>query len=275
MVRISMSELTTYRWSFEEDVHHYTDAGFEAIAVWRQKLSDFGEEKGAELIAEYGLKVSSLLWAGGFTGSDGQSFKGSIQDAHGAIDLAGMVGADCLIVHSGSRAGHTHNHARRLLKNALKDLLPHAKETGVVLVLEPMHERCAHEWTFLTSFEETITLIDGMGAPPQLKVAFNSYCFGLDDETLASLDALTPYLGVVQLSDARDGPTGEQERCPLGNGVIPLDRIVHSLAESGYQGFFEIELMGQEIETADYQELLRTSRRVATRLGNARGDIKA
>jgi len=273
VMRISMSELTTYRWSFEEDVRHYTETGFDAIAVWRQKLSDFGEEKGAELITECGLKVSSLLWAGGFTGSDGQSFKESVKDAHGAIDLAGMLGADGLIVHSGSRAGHTHNHARRLLKNALNDLLPHAQEAGVVLVLEPMHERCARDWTFLTNFEETITLIDAIGQP-HLKVAFNSYCFGLDDHTVTSLAALAPYLGVVQLSDARDGPNGEQERCPLGSGVIPLERIVLSLTEAGYEGFFEIELMGQEIETADYLELLRTSQQVVSRLGRTGQDTK-
>ena len=93
MARISMNELTTYRWSFEEDVQQYAKAGFDAIAVWRHKLSDFGEEKGAELIAESGLKVSSLLWAGGFTGSDGRSHKESVEDAHDAIRLAANLGA--------------------------------------------------------------------------------------------------------------------------------------------------------------------------------------
>ena len=105
MARISMNELTTYRWSFEEDVQNYADAGIEAMAVWRQKLSDFGEEKGIELISECGLRVSSLLWAGGFTGSDGRSHKESIEDAHDAIRLATSLGTDSLIVYSGPRAG--------------------------------------------------------------------------------------------------------------------------------------------------------------------------
>ena len=88
MARISMNELTTYRWSFEEDVAQYARAGIEALAVWRHKLSDFGDERGIELIAESGLKVSSVLWAGGFTGSDGRSHKESVEDAHEAIRLA-------------------------------------------------------------------------------------------------------------------------------------------------------------------------------------------
>ncbi|MFW6170824.1 MAG: sugar phosphate isomerase/epimerase family protein [Planctomycetota bacterium] len=265
MVRISMSELTTYRWSFEKDVRQYVQAGFDGIAVWRRKLSDFGDEKGAELIADTGLAVSSLLWAGGFTGSEGQSFKESVEDAHAAIRLGGLLQANCLVVHSGSRAGHTLNHARRLLVNALKELLPHAEEMGVGLVLQPMHRDCASEWTFLTSIDETLAVLEKVDHP-QLKVSFNSYCFGCDGATVAALPGLTPYLGLVQLSDARHGPDGEQERCPLGEGIIPLDTIVMALTEAGYKGFFEVELMGQEIETADYTELLRASRQVASRL---------
>src|SRR4051794_35720367 len=80
MTRLSMNELTTFRWSFEQDVAQYLAAGFGAIGVWRQKLSDYGEEKGIELLAESGLQVSNLLWAGGFTGSDGRTFRESIED---------------------------------------------------------------------------------------------------------------------------------------------------------------------------------------------------
>ncbi len=268
MANISMNELTTYRWSFEEDVQQYAKAGFDALAVWRHKLSDFGEEKGGELIADCGLRVSSLLWAGGFTGSDGRSFKESVEDAHDAIRLAASLKAPCLIVHSGPRAGHTHNHARRLLTNALKDLLPHADQAGIALALEPMHQQIAHEWTFLTSIDETLALIQSVDHP-RLKIAFDSYYFGLDEHAVLGLASLVPHLAIVQLGDARCVPEGEQDRCPLGAGIIPLSKVVMSLAEAGYDGFYEIKLMGQEIETADYVELLRTSRQTVTHLVNA------
>src|SRR5690349_19331128 len=38
MARLSMNELTTYRWSFEEDLRHYAAAGYEGIGVWREKI---------------------------------------------------------------------------------------------------------------------------------------------------------------------------------------------------------------------------------------------
>src|SRR5688572_18928624 len=74
MSALSISELTTYRWSFEEDIARFRDAGFRAVGVWRQKLAEYGEDKGVELLAESGLAVSNLLWCGGFTGSEGRSF---------------------------------------------------------------------------------------------------------------------------------------------------------------------------------------------------------
>ncbi|MEZ6081693.1 MAG: hypothetical protein R3C56_40285 [Pirellulaceae bacterium] len=46
MLRLAVSELSTFRWSFEEDVLHYHEIGFEAIGIWRPKLADYGEEKG-------------------------------------------------------------------------------------------------------------------------------------------------------------------------------------------------------------------------------------
>ena len=47
MARLSINEMTTYRWSFEEDVVQLRAAGIPAIGVWRQKLADYGEAKAA------------------------------------------------------------------------------------------------------------------------------------------------------------------------------------------------------------------------------------
>ena len=165
MARLSMNEMTTYRWSFEEDVAHYAAAGIPAVGVWRQKLSDYGEEKGIELLVESGLAVSSLLWAGGFTGSDGRTFRESLDDAAEAVRLAAQMHAGCVVVYSGSRAGHTHNHAKRLVRDALRELCARPPASSVILAIEPMHAGCAAEWTFLTDINATLELIEAVGHP--------------------------------------------------------------------------------------------------------------
>jgi len=259
MAKLAVSEMTTYRWSFEEDVQNYVKLGIGGIGVWRQKLSDFGEEKAAELLDESGLHVSSLLWAGGFTGSDGRSYRDSVHDARDAIRLAGRLHADCVLVYSGARAGHTHNHARRLFRSAIAELLPFAGEFGVRLAIEPMHAGCAAEWTFLTSLEPTLELLDEL-CDPALTLAFDTYHLAQDAGVVELLPDIVSRIGIVHLGDSREPPQGEQNRCRLGDGNLPLPAIVSLLQRAGYDGYFEVELMGEEIEASDYVDLLSHSK---------------
>ena len=262
MLKLAMNELTTYRWSFEEDVQHYAAAGFGAIGVWRHKLSDFGEERGAELIRESGLEVSSLLWAGGFTGSDGRSHRESIEDALEAVRTAAELKAGCLIVHTGDRAGHTHNHARRLVRSALADIAALAQTLNVTVALEPMHPGCAGDWTFITSVEHACELIGEIGSPA-LKLTLDTYHLCHDGLPSLSGRNWLDQIALVQLGDGKLPPQGEQNRCPLGAGNVPLAKIVAELVAAGYRGYWEIELLGEDVETGDYQELLRQSKQTA------------
>ncbi len=259
MARLSMNEMTTYRWSFDEDVAEYRAAGIPAIGVWRQKLSDYGEEKAIELLTEVGLPVSNLLWAGGFTGSDGHSFRESIADAQEAIRLAAALKAGCLVVYSGGRAGHTHNHARRLLIDALRQVVPLAEELGVPLALEPMHPQCAAECTFLTTLGDTLAVMDKIGSR-YLQLAFDAYHFGGDRAALAQLPQFAGRIAIVHLADGLSPGDQEQNRTRLGAGAIPLCEVIAALSAAGYDGDYDVELIGPEIENADYRELLQHSK---------------
>ena len=259
MAQLSMNEMTTFRWSFDEDVRHYVAAGYQAIGVWRRKLNDFGEERGIELLKSSRLRVSNLLWAGGFTGSTGHSFRESIQDAQEAIGLAAAIGAENLVVYSGPRNGHTKKHARSIFVDALRELLPEADRRGVTLAIEPMHPGCARQFTFLTCLLETIDLVKSFDHA-RIKLVFDTYQVGHDPEVLAHIETVAPHVGVVHLGDSRKAPNLEQDRHCLGEGQLPLKRIVQSLVECGYDGYYDVELLGEEIESADYRQLLTSSK---------------
>jgi sugar phosphate isomerase/epimerase len=258
MAGLSINEMTTYRWSFEEDIQHYQQAGIGAIGIWRQKLADCGEDRGLALVSQSGLKVSNLLWAGGFTGSDGHTYQEAIADAHEAIALAAELRADCLVVYSGGRNGHTQNHARRLFASALGDLLPVAEKHQVVLAVEPMHPGCADEWTFLTGVDDTMSLIRAIDSP-WLKLVFDTYHLGFDPAIVARIADLAPFVAVVHLGDGAVPPQREQNRCSLGEGKVPLAAIVAALRQAGYRGHYDVELMGEAVESCDYRELLKRS----------------
>jgi sugar phosphate isomerase/epimerase len=255
MALLSMNETTTFRWSFEEDVANYCAAGIPALGVWRQKLSDCGQEKALKLLKHSGLKVSHLFWAGGFTGSEGRSFRESIDDAQEALLTAAALNCNTLIVVSGSRAGHTFNHARRLLQEALKNLSPKAAELGVSLSIEAMHPGCAADWTFLHTIDDVLDVIHAV-ASPHVKIVLDTYHLGLNPRLIDRIVEIAPYISIVQLGDARRPPDGEQNRCRLGQGIVPLPDIVTALKSAGYAGYYDVELLGQELETIEYSSLL-------------------
>lgn len=260
MARLAISELTTYRWSFEEDVTQYVAAGIDSLGVWRHKLSDYGEERGGELIAEHRLAVSSLSWAGGFSGSDGRSHEESVEDACDAIRLAAVLRAGCLILHSGPRALHTQKHVRRLLTTALDTLLPLAEQLKVTLALEPMPPETAGDWTFLTTLTDATELIVRTGSPA-LKLVLDTCHWGRSPALQSELESLIPHLALVQLADSRGVQGREPNRCRLGEGTIPLERVVATLVQAGYRGEYEVELMGEDLEACDYSQLLSHSQR--------------
>src|SRR5258708_13034350 len=107
MPRFSINEMRAYHWSFLEDVTAYRANGVDQIGVWRRKFTDFGEDRGIELLRESGLAVSSFSSAGGFTGADGHTFREAVDDALEALRQAPEMRAPLLVSLAGPRAPPT------------------------------------------------------------------------------------------------------------------------------------------------------------------------
>ncbi|MDP7274986.1 MAG: sugar phosphate isomerase/epimerase family protein [Planctomycetaceae bacterium] len=256
--RLSANGLTTIRWDMLKDVCGCRDAGIGAIGLWQPKVMEFGEERTAELLHDASLKVSSVSWAGGFTGTNGQAFREAVWEAGETIRLAGAVGADCVVVVSGSRAGHTLNHARRLLLEALRELTDVAEDAGVDLALQPMNSMFA-DWTFLTRLDDAVDML-ALVNHPRLKLAFDTYHLWQEPNLLEQLPDLVPLIGVVQVSDWRDPPRSRHDRVLPGDGIIPLAPILETLIGAGYQRHFDLQVWSDELWQGDYLQLLRRGR---------------
>ena len=262
--RLALNGLTTTRWSLLEDVAGCQDAGFEAIGLWRPKVHEFGEEQAAELLGDSGLCVSTLSWAGGFTGTHGHGFADALEDARDAIRLAAQVGAECLVIISGARSGHTLNHARRLLVEALKRLANDAGDLGVTLALQPMHRMFADDWTFLTRLDDTVDIL-ALVDHPRLKLSLDVYQQWQEPDLLERLPGLVPLIATVGLSDWRE-PRSRHDRCLPGDGVIPLAAIVEALVRGGYRGCFDVQVWSDEHWQSDYHDLVHECHRRFTAL---------
>lgn len=251
MPRISVNEMTTYRWSFDEDISHFDEIGIGGVGVWRRKLSDYGEERGIEMLRESRLNVSSLSCAGGFTGSDGQSFREAVEDALEALHLAAELQAGTLVVVTGARGGHTRNHARRLAVEALRVLGDAGEALGVEVAVRPAPRSAFGEWTFLKSLDETMDLIS---ACDNRHVGLVCDLAAWPDDMLLSprFSEMVSRIKIAALSDIRPlkGSRGEGK-----NGPLPAEAL-RQLEEAGYQGWYELQILCEECWMSDYPRLI-------------------
>ena len=257
------SQQTTVRWDVATDVERFTTHGFDAIAAWRPKLSDLGLAATAEAFAAAGVRVSSVHWAGGFTGGDGRSFAESVTDALEAVEAAERLGAPVVVVHSGCRGGHTRAHAVRLVTQALDELAPAARRAGVVLALKPLHADAATGLSFLTRLEEALAIVEH-AADPCVRLALDLWHFADAPGIEAVWPRLAETVAIVQAADRRGPPTPGGDRLPPGRGDLPLTRLVDALAQAGYRGDIEVDPVGETVEAQGYDATLRDIRRLAT-----------
>ena len=249
----------------EQDALTYNQQGFSGIGIYRPKLEDYGLDRTIELLAEFSLSVTSLSWVGGFTGSDGRAFADAVADAIAAVSDAAQLRAETLIVLAGGRNNHIRNHARRTLCEALQSIAEVAEDHDVRISLEPIHPGCGDEWSFVNDLQSTLDIIETVDSPA-LGLVLDTYHVGMDEEVVRWLPDVVPHLHLVQLGDARHCPHGEMNRCLLGRGCVPIPTIMQTLAECGFKGPFEIELIGQDVELLNYEDVLAHAFDYATRV---------
>ena len=73
----------------------------------------------------------------------------------------------------------------------------------------------------------------------------------------AGLDELvrehTDLIALVQIDDYRLGTFDMPNRCAIGDGDVPVERLIRTLLEAGYEGPFDLEILGPRIEEEGYR----------------------
>jgi len=264
-LRLSLSELTTRRWSLTEEVERVRALHYDALGLWRPKVAAIGTVAAAQCIRQSGLTVSSLSFIGGFTGTNGLSYSDAIADARDALADAEQLGAENLIVVTGTRNGHTIRHSRRLLVEALGELAEDAAARGVRLCVLPMHSYFARTWTYLNSLDETLDLLDRI-SHPAVALAFDCYQLQQEPDLVARIPELVPVTGIVQISDAQRPPAAAADRCCPGEGSIPLGEIIRAFQRSGFAGYYDVQVWSPACWTGDYSRIATAGRETLLRL---------
>jgi sugar phosphate isomerase/epimerase len=70
----------------------------------------------------------------------------------------------------------------------------------------------------------------------------------------------------VQISDYKRVTLRTMDRALLGRGILPLRDIVRAVERGGYRGWYEAEIISDDLEAMGYERALRHTRAAFVRL---------
>jgi sugar phosphate isomerase/epimerase len=255
--RFSLSQMTTRRWSTEQDVQAACDLGLKNIGLWRLKYEDFGETETAELLEKHRMNVSSISWIGGFTSAHGYLIDDCMREAVQVIRYASWLGAKTVVVATGEQGRHITSHAQRLVIDSLSLLGEYAQECNVQLAVMPMSSATAHGWTFLKSLHKAYDLITKC-KHPNVGLCLHSYHALQDSKWKQMLPQIVDTIKLVKVCDGVS-PKRPRKQCLPGEGKMDLPALFHLLESLEYQGLYEIDTWCEKNWKSENTDLLQAS----------------
>ena len=249
-----MSQVTTLEWPFERDVEASVAAGVPGIGLSLRKLETYGAARAAALLQKAGLGVSCVTSTGLFALDHPATVRAGLEDARRHLEWAATVGAACLVVLPGSAPALSWEEAAIRSRGFLEALLPDAERHEMRLAVEPVSQ-LRMDLGFLHSFAEALDFVDAIGSP-WLGVVLEINNAWIERGLYANISGRTDRIALVQISDFKVGTRCASERVVIGDGDIPLRRIVGALDSAGYDGWYDIELLGPAIEAEGYEAVV-------------------
>jgi sugar phosphate isomerase/epimerase len=171
-----------------------------------------------------------------------------------ALDTATDVGAECLVFTTGPAGPLAWEEAADAIEAALAPVLPEARSRGVPFAIEHTNSLRV-DVGFVHTLADALDLARRFDAGVCMEI---NACWaerGLADTITAGADSIR----LVQVSDFAVGTLSTPNRLVPGDGDIPLERILGQVLAAGYQGCFDLELIGPRIDDEGYESACRRS----------------
>ena len=254
--RLSLNQITTNRWSLADALEGCLRAELGAIGIWRHKIAEVGLAESRRLVRQSGLHVSTVCRGGMFPAVTAAERAERIDDNRRAIDEAAELAADTLVLVCGPTPDRDIVGARRMVEDAIAELVPYARERNVAMAIEPLHPMYAAERSCITSLEEANVLVEKFD-PATVGIVVDVYHVWWDAMLERELARARGRIRGFHLCDWRV-PTTDllMDRAMMGDGCIDLHRIRTLVEAAGYQGYHEVEILNQRIWDAPGDEVL-------------------
>lgn len=261
LARLSLNQRSIPSFSVPEAVRGCAGAGVPAIGLWREPVAEHGLAATARLVADAGLRVSSLCRGGFLTGTDPAARPGVLADNRAAIDEAAELGTDTLVLVVGGLSDGSRDlpGARSATADGVAELVPYARERGVRLALEPMHPIFCADRGVLSTLGQALDLAERF-TPAEVGVVVDTFHVWWDPELTAQLARSAGRIASYQVGDwiTPLPPDALLSRGVPGDGHVDFAPITAAVAAAGYTGDVEVEIFNADLWAAPGPDALAT-----------------
>jgi sugar phosphate isomerase/epimerase len=232
--RISVNSICSMAQSLDEDIALWADLGVDNVGLISPKLEPVGWDAARQAVADAGLLVSSMSCY----------MEGMVP----SVEFSGAVGAAVLYTVTGTAGPAQWEEAAERFCADVAPFVARGRELGVRLAVEPTNP-LRTDVSFVHCVRDAIDLARLAGAGIVVDFYSAWYERGLDELVRKHIDLVA----LVQVCDYKLGTYDMPNRCAIGDGDIPVERLLGLVLDAGYEGPFDLEILGPVIEEEGYR----------------------
>jgi sugar phosphate isomerase/epimerase len=263
--RLSLNQATVKYADLPTALEVTAKAGIASVGLWREPVAAVGLATAATMVADSGLRVSSLCRGGFFTAADDAGRRAALDENRRAIDetatlaAAGAPGsaAVLVLVAGGLPAGDRDlPGARARAADAVAALVDDAAASGVTLAIEPMHPIYAADRGVISTLGQALDVAEHFPADV-VGVVVDTFHVWWDPQLPAQVDRAGARIAAYQVCDwiTPLPPDALLARGMMGDGHVDFRAVTAMVGRAGYTGDVEVEIFNQEIWDADPGEV--------------------
>jgi sugar phosphate isomerase/epimerase len=251
--RVSVNSICSWKASFDEDLALWQDIGISHVGMIAPKVIPVGWDEAERRAKAAGLRVSSFSC---------YRHEGMTE----SIDFCASMGTEVLYIVTGGYGSVLWEDAAADFAADIAPHVEHARAKGVTLAVEPTNP-LRTDTSFLHSVRDAIHV--GRTTGMSVVVDFYSAWYERDLDQLVrdNLDLVA----LCQICDFKLGTFDMPNRVALGDGDIPLERLFGIMLDAGYEGPFDLEILGPRIEDEGYRAPIVRSLERASEILDALG----
>jgi sugar phosphate isomerase/epimerase len=248
--RLSVNSICSYQQPLSADIALWRELGVEQVALILPKIDEIGWDAAGSMVKEAGLRVSTIFGPT-YRRLDADRSHGWFEaDQKGTVDtieFAASIGGRSVYVCSGGAPTLDWDEAADAFCELVAPAVERGRELGVPLLLEPSNP-LRSDITFIFWQRDAMDLARRAGTKVMLDLQSCWYERGLEEVVRKNIDLV----GITQISDYVIGTTATGDRAVPGDGDIPLERLLAMVVDAGFEGPFDLEVMGPRVEAEGY-----------------------